>query len=626
MKKKILAGFIILSTCFTMGGFYITRSIDRVILKLETVITLHKVEILRKALLTDVKAVQQDLLLKDSPHATAVDPFVRHGEEMARAAEACFDCHHDAPTTKNLENLQTATLVYQRALSRVYTTRANRQRIAQEKQVALHIGQQIIAEIDKIVATSSEKLAARTKAAMESIAATKNLLTLLVVAGPVLGLSIAIFFARQFTGSIQALLSATRKLKAGDLEYRIEGLHDEFGELGNSFNEMALSLRNTIQRIEENQKRYRVLFESAGDAIFILEAEGASAGRIVSANQAAADMHGYTVNELLGLKIQDLDTPEAAEESPERIRRILNGEWINAEFYHRKRDGSVFPVEVSAGLLEFEGQKFILAFDKDITERKQAEEALQRAEQLVSVGEMAAGLAHEIKNPLAGIKFSIEVIAGELELNQEHNEITDQIIGEIDRIETLLRDLLNYAVPPTPHFSPLDVNEIIEAAVKTAEFSLKSPSRELKSGGIKDIQFARDLDDQLPQIVADSAKLQQVIVNLLLNAIDAIQENGTISVNTSPEGEGLIRIMVSDTGKGIDGQGVQRIFLPFFTTKPKGTGLGLSICKRLIEQQGGTINAARNPKGGLTFTIILPVDREAASSRDDGQRQASSAG
>jgi two-component system sensor histidine kinase AtoS len=505
-----------------------------------------------------------------------------------------------------LENLRTAVLLYQRSLSRVYTTRANRQRIEEEKQLAFHIGQQIVGDIDRIITASSQKLAGKTEAAMQSISATKNLLTLLVIAGPVLGLGIAIFFARQFTGSMQALLQATRRLKAGDLEHKTEGLRDEFGELGDAFNDMALSLRATIRKIEENQERYRVLFESAGEAIFILEAEGANAGRIVSANQAAADMHGYTVDELLQLKIQDLDTPEAAAESPERIRRILSGEWIDAEISHRRSDGTVFPVEVSAGLLDFEDQKYILAFDKDITDRKQAEEALQRAEQLVIAGEMAAGLAHEIKNPLSGIKVSIEVLSSELELKQEDEEVFQRIIQEIMRIETLLKDLLKYATPPKPNFAPLDVNRLIAAAVKSAEFSLRSPAPEFRS---RKIQFVQDLSDQLPRVVADSAQLQQVMLNLLLNAISAISETGTISVKTQAHTSGSVRIMVSDTGKGIDQSIIDKIFVPFFTTKPKGTGLGLSISKRLIEQQDGTISVARNPTAGLVFTIDLPSEK-----------------
>ena len=164
-------------------------------------------------------------------------------------------------------------------------------------------------------------------------------------------------------------------------------------------------------------------------------------------------------------------------------------------------------------------------------------------------------------------------------------------------------------MPPTPQFTHLDVNKIIEAAIKTAEFSLRSPAQKAGSRKIKDIQFVRDLDDQLPQIVVDAAQLQQVILNLLLNAVAAIHDSGSISVKTSADSEGFIEIVVSDTGKGIDEKDIDKIFLPFFTTKPKGTGLGLSICKRLVEQQNGTIDVARNPEGGLMFTINLPVEQ-----------------
>ena len=613
MRTKIVIGLVTFSVFFILGGLYLARSIDGVILTLENIIILHRVEILRNTLLTDVKALQEDLLLKDSPHATEVDTFVIHGEKMADTVEHCFDCHHFKDTRNRLEELRSKIHVYQNALSRVYTTSANAERLATEKQAAFIIGRHILDDLHAVIIFSSANLARKTHMAMAGIADTRRLLTFLVVIGPVLALAVAAYFIRDFTGSVATLLKATRRLKAGDLDHKIGGLKDEFGELGGSFNEMAVSLKEMIYKIEESQKRYRTLFEGAGDAIFLLEAEGENAGRIISANKAAADMHQYTVDELLELNIQDLDTPAAAAEAPARIQRILDGEWITAEITHQRRDGSVFPVALSAGLLEFEDQKYILAFDKDVTERKQAEEALQRAEQLVRVGEMAAGLAHEIKNPLAGIKVSIEVLASELELKPEDEKVCRKIVDEIDRIETLLKSLLNYARPPAPQNAPLDVNKVIEAAVKAAAFSLKRPTQGPGSEPVKDIQFVTDLSDQLPQVVADRAQLQQVILNLLLNAVYAVQQAGTISVTTSVEGHGSIQIVVSDTGKGIAEQDFDRIFQPFFTTKPrgKGTGLGLSICKRLIEQQNGTINVARNPEGGSTFTIHLPVEREA---------------
>lgn len=132
--------------------------------------------------------------------------------------------------------------------------------------------------------------------------------------------------------------------------------------------------RVRMQRaLQESEARYRMLFESAVDAVFIIDAEGAEAGRIVEANRAAAEMHGYTVSELLGMTISDLDTPDAAGEAPARIKQIARGEWLKTELMHQRKDGSFFPLEVSAGLLEIGGHQFILAIDRDISGRRSAE-------------------------------------------------------------------------------------------------------------------------------------------------------------------------------------------------------------------------------------------------------------
>ena len=608
MKKKIFIVLSALIVCFIGGGFYVTQSIDGVVVRLEKLIALHQVELLRKTLLTRINKVQEDLLLKDSPHAVEIDSFVGHAEQMRESIDGCFSCHHIETTEKELEELQSEIDRYQTALSRVYTVRANRERLIRERQTAFTIGQHVVESIDNIIIFSSEVLTERTRTVRNKIAATKHQVILFVIFGPLIALSIVAYFIKHFTGSVAALINATRRLKAGDLDHKISGLQDEFGELAESINDMSGSLKEMIYNIEENQKRYRMLFESAGDAIFILEAEGEDVGRIVSANRAAAEMHGFTVEELMEMKIQSLDTPEASAESPQRIQRMLDGEWVKAEISHRRKDGTVFPVEISAGLLEFGNNKYFLAFDRDITERKQAEEALQRANQLVRVGEMAAGLAHEIKNPLAGIKVSIEVLASELEIDQNDKDVFRLIINEINRIETLLKNLLSYAKPPKPNFVSLDVNEILETAIRTVQLSWKGAAE--KTGKVKDIQFVKELSDGLPSIVADAAQLQQVVLNLLLNAVDAIQEKGTITIKSLTDRQDSVQVVVADTGKGIDEQGLEKIFQPFFTTKPKGTGLGLSISKRLIEQHQGMLRVALNPDGGLMFKICLPREQK----------------
>ena len=230
---------------------------------------------------------------------------------------------------------------------------------------------------------------------------------------------------------------------------------------------------------------------------------------------------------------------------------------------------------------------------------------IKRAERLAAVGELAAGLAHEVKNPLAGIKVSIEVLKNDLHMEQEDREIFLGIINEINRIESLLKNLLNYASPSKPQPISVNIHEILDSIIKTSEFSLKSPKESFRR--TKEINFTRDFDSDIPNIFIDPGQLQQVFLNLFLNAIDAITDQGTISIKTSRATDESFEIRISDTGHGIDEEALDMVFNPFYTSKSKGTGLGLSICKRLIEQQNGSINVFNNPEGGATFVITLPV-------------------
>jgi len=187
-------------------------------------------------------------------------------------------------------------------------------------------------------------------------------------------------------------------------------------------------------------------------------------------------------------------------------------------------------------------------------------------------------------------------------------EIFLKIIKEINRIESLLKNLLNYARPSRPQPDFISIHEILEGIIKISEFSLKSPTEPHRI--IKDVRFVKDFDSGIPKIYADPAHIQQVFLNLVLNAIDAITGKGTIYLKTATTPDGYIQIQISDTGSGIDPETLNMVFNPFYTTKAKGTGLGLAISKRLIEQHNGTINVSNNPEGGATFVITLPVKQE----------------
>lgn len=606
MKRKVLLGLVFFSLCFVAGGVYIMRSINKVIADLQTVIALQKVGLQRQNLLNTIKIMQTDLLLKNSPHARSVAVIIAHGEDMDAAVQVCFGCHHPgSPMHATLTHVKNQITLYQERLSRVYTFRAPITRMNEEEGLAYAQGKHLLDTVQNLCVPSAQKIALRTTRVRNKIADTRQLLVVLVTIGPVLIILLAFYFLRRFTGSVTTLIEATRKIKNGDLSSRVpKSLQDEFNELALAFDEMAHSLHKQRSKIESAQKRYRMLFENAGDAIFILEAEGEEAGKIISANQAAAKMHGYTVDELLALNIRDLDAPAGSGKAPNRIQQMLAGEWVNITLKHRKKDETIFPVETNSGTLEIDDHRYILAIVRDITERVNTEKALQRSKQMAMVGQMAAGLAHEIKNPLAGIKVSMEVLASELNIPQEDREVFIRIVGEINRIEKLLKNLLEYARPPKPQFEPCDIHQVIDNVVRNVQFSLKSSA--YSSRKQKEVTIDKALTDHVPMVLADSIQIQQVLLNLLLNAVDAIPQQGKISVTTQLKDQG-VEIIVSDSGKGIEETVLKQIFEPFFTTKSKGTGLGLAISRRLIEQHGGSLEAGNNPDGGAFFTIRLPV-------------------
>ncbi len=608
MRKKAIIGFIILTILFLAGGAYIITANNRAIAKLENVVILNEVAHRRQNLLNRIKLTQADLMLADSPHASTIDSVIAHGEEVKAAAENCTSCHHSEAMMQRFAQVRALMNDYLKKISSVYTLRANEQRLNTKLHDALDSGEQLYSEVSSLSILSADKIHIRISQAREDITKNKDLLMALVSIGPFLTLFLIFFFIRRFTTSISVLTRATAKIRAGDLTHVItEPLHDEFQDLATAFNQMVTSLNKQYRQMLAAENRYKILFESAADAIFILEAEGEQAGAIIAANQAAADMHGYTVAELGRLNIQDLDTQEIATFMPERFQRLLNGEKIESRTEHRKKDGTVFPVEFSAGLLELEGKKYVLAFDRDISLRVQTEEALLRSRQLATVGQMAAGLAHEIKNPLAGIKVSMEVLANELDLPAQDKEIFLRILKEIQRIEALLRNLLNYARPPLPSFARIDLNGQLANCIKNAEMILKSPEYNGEQG--KRIGWNKNIAESLPLINADAAQLQQIFLNLFLNAIEATPEEGTISVATRLGSNNTVLVEVSDTGKGMTPEACAEIFKPFFSTKPKGSGLGLAITNRLVELHGGTIEVVSVPGQGTTFFITFPLEQ-----------------
>jgi two-component system, NtrC family, sensor histidine kinase AtoS len=609
MKLKIIIVLSISILLAVVGGSYLLVMSERRIADFDHLIMLHEVEILRNRLLLDIRTVEADLYSQRSRHPEGVDAIVNHVSKMETTMKTCFECHHEESVNARLYDLDDQIGDFSHSISRILTLRANTKRYEDEVEKAHLIGDSLVSKINTMIILTSAKLNEKTELSLRDVARTKIMMVVLVAAGPLLIAILGLTALAGFTKPIKVLLDATRKMKAGDLDVRTAGLKNEFAELGHAFDDMAISLQKHTQKIEESEKRYRHLFESAVDAIFILSAEEGSVGSILQANQAAARMHGYAVEELMTMNIRDLDTPDAALGIPIRLDRMLRGERLRTEITHRTRDGVVFPVEVSAGIFEVGDQKYILAIDRDITERKQTENALQRAQQIRVAGEMATGLAHEIKNPLAGIKAAMEMLSHETYFPGEDRIVLNKAIDEIKRIEYLMKSLLNFARPPKPQLVRTDVNAVLETVVGSV---LKDPA--FTRDASRAIAIQKNYDRQIPAVMADPMQLQQIFMNLLLNAADAMPEGGTLDIETTfDSGSGMLQVRIADTGTGVDAAVINNIFQPFFTTKSKGTGLGLAITKRLVEENDGQIGIESKAGGGAVFVITFPALGEGES-------------
>ncbi|NJD77224.1 MAG: PAS domain S-box protein [Candidatus Methanoperedens sp.] len=357
------------------------------------------------------------------------------------------------------------------------------------------------------------------------------------------------------------------------------------------------------EALKESETRYRTLFENAGDAIFILDTEEEKAGSIVAANQAAAEMHGYSINELLAMKITELDTPDIARIAPELIQRMLKGEKIKKDIYHRRKDNTVFPVEMNAGLLELGDHKYILAFDRDITKRKLAEEAITKytkeLEESNRMKELFIDIMHhDLLNPLNTANGYIEILK-ESETNPE----------KIAYLETVKRNLVKGMdlIDNATRYSRLEGLESIELEytdLKVLTEKVIETLVPLATGKEMEIEnyITRSMPARCNRIIGE------VFENFISNAIKYASMGKKVVLEGEDGGKSW-RIKIIDFGEGINDTDKARIFERFNRmdkTGVKGSGLGLAIAMRIVELHNGRTWVEDNPEGGAVFVVEIP--------------------
>ncbi len=350
------------------------------------------------------------------------------------------------------------------------------------------------------------------------------------------------------------------------------------------------------KRAEEALNLRVTLLNSANDSITAADL----AGNIVYANEAACRLRGYTTDEMLRLNFRDTVTPAQVGLVEERIKRVIKEGDITFESEHRRKDGSAFPVEMRMHTVKVGNTSLILSVSRDITERKQMEEQLMVTDRLASVGELAAGIAHELNNPLTGIIGYSELLQAK-KLPKDIKDDLDVINREAKRTAQIVRNLLSFARQHPQEKQAVDVNKAIQQVLDLRAYEMRVHNIEVKT------EFATDL----PEITANGFQIQQVFLNIIINAEHFMIEShgrGTLTISTRRM-DGFIQASLTDDGPGIGKDDLQHIFDPFFTTKEvgKGTGLGLSICHGIVTEHGGRIYAESKLGRGATFIVELPI-------------------
>jgi PAS domain S-box-containing protein len=445
----------------------------------------------------------------------------------------------------------------------------------------------------------------------------------LFLAGSILCCVMLLFVRGTILKRLQSLTAKVRQITdMRDISERLplSDHQDEFRTLAVSINSMLESLHSAEIGMRESEERYRMLFERAPDAIIIIGLEGDESGRVVAANQAAADQHGYTLDEIHGMPIYDLNTAETNLVAGDIISTVAAGEWLISEIWHQKKDGTQFPIEIHAGLIKIGGKKYILGFDRDITQRKITEETdhlhleqirLLNDELSRKALDLAAlnneletfnySVSHDMRGPLTRISGYCQLLL------DEDNQLTPDAKEYVTRIyesEKWLNDMIDALL----HLAQLTRVEIVSASVNLSsiveaflkELCLENPERTVTTHVAPDVIVAGD-----PRL------LKMVMINLLTNAwkyssrtANALIEFGVTQTDDSPV------YFVRDTGAGFDMKDVDKLFRVFTrlhdSSQFLGTGIGLATVQRIIFRHGGRIWAEGETGAGATFFFTLP--------------------
>lgn len=376
---------------------------------------------------------------------------------------------------------------------------------------------------------------------------------------------------------------------------------NQYGDSGQLERIIGFGVDVTARRLayaalQTSERRYRSLVETSPDAIFYLGLDMA----IRLANRPAAELYGFASAEAMtGRELLSLVATYNQDYLAAKFKQI-GPDWRFAGDCHMvKQDGLEFLAELHASVVEDETGRpvAITLIVRDATVRQRMEQYVRRTERMAAMGQMAAVLAHEIRNPLQAIQSSVELVVDYLADPAEREEYLRHSFQEIERLTEITNRVLNFSDPETITYYSIAVHDLLQRALALVDRRLPPAN----------IHLSRDIPENLPRVYVAPDQIVQVLVNIFLNAIDAMPEGGRLDVNAWVKDD-FIHIGVSNSGAPIPPELLERIFDPFFSTKVTGAGLGLTISDSIVQQHGGILSVQNLKDGaGVSFTVALPI-------------------
>ena len=428
----------------------------------------------------------------------------------------------------------------------------------------------------------------------------------------VLSLLVIYVSKRQIANPLTILTKGVDAIGQGELSQRIDlNNGGELAALAEAFNRMAANLEISNQKLVEEREHIQLIVDSIPEGVLVIDANG----HLTAWNQTMYQQFGYALEDVLSKPLSDVLGEIDSEDFWQMVGCLLNQEMEKCEVHEVRIDTgperflSIIGSPFYGTDNEEWGAVLVLI---DITDRVRMERQIQQSEKLAAIGQLAAGVAHEIGTPLNVISGSAEYVMMDTDPGDPRVEELKAIVSEVGRISDLVKRLMAFARQVEPKIEAIDVAEHIESVLVLLRRQMEK----------QNIELVVDLPEHLPPISGDRDQLQQVFLNLVMNAWQAMPDGGRLKISgevrerdTRPTQSvsKYLKLQITDTGSGISREHIQRIFEPFFTTKEvgEGTGLGLAIAHRIVEDHDGHLNVVSEEGQGSTFEIRFPLDEGA---------------